>query len=496
MRVGELIAGIKYVQLGAAADQVVTGLAYDSRDVRPGCMFVALKGEHADGHRFIPEALRRGAVLVVVSDEEALTDVPNFLLVEDTRAALSALAHALYGAPSSKLNLVGVTGTNGKTTYTYIAEAALSAAGRKVGVIGTVDYRYSGKSFTMPHTTPEAPVFCRFLDDMVSSEVDVALAEVSSHAIEMKRADDLQFAVAVFTNLSRDHLDFHGTLEEYGAVKARLFTELGPRGGRLVAAVINVDDPVGAEIASGLDYPVLTYGLAPEGADATAAKVEATYDGLAFTACGPWGELEIRSALVGRHNVYNILAALATAHVLGADVAQAAAGIEGLATVPGRLESIDNPGDLGLWVDYCHTPDALSQVLQALRPLVSNRLITVFGAGGDRDREKRALMAEAVEAHSDLAVVTSDNPRSEAPLAIIDDILQGLSPEYRLTSTVVIPDRATAIEAAISMGREGDGVLIGGKGHESYQLVGDEVLHFDDRETARAVVAKLGGRSA
>ncbi len=495
MTVGELIAGMDYVRLGAAAELVVTGVAYDSREVNTGCVFVALKGENVDGHRFIPQALKKGAALIVGSDADALSDVPNHLVVEDTRAALSAIAHRLYGEPSSDLQLVGVTGTNGKTTYTYIAEAALAAAGRNVGVIGTVDYRFSGKSFTMPHTTPEAPVFCKFLRDMVGGDVDVALAEISSHAIEMKRTDDLQFAVAVFTNLSQDHLDFHGTLAEYGAVKARLFTELGPRGGGLLAAVINIDDPLGADIASGLDYPVLTYGLDAPHADVSAGNIEAAYTGLSFAAKGPWGELDIRSALVGRHNVYNILAALATAHVLGADVVRAAAGIEALPTVPGRLESISHPGSVGVWVDYCHTPDALQQVLKALRPLVSNRLITVFGAGGDRDREKRPLMAEAVEEYSDVAVVTSDNPRSEDPLAIIDDILEGLSPEYRFRSTMVIPDRAKAIEAAISIAHDGDGVLIGGKGHEPYQLVGDEVLHFDDRETARKVVSGLAGRS-
>lgn len=496
MILGELMAGIEYVRMEAAVDLVVTDVAYDSRQVGPGCMFVALRGEHVDGHRFISDALKKGAALIVASDEEAVADAPNYLLVEDTRSALSALAHALYGAPSARLELVGVTGTNGKTTFTYIAEAALAAAGRNVGVIGTVDYRFSGKSFTMPHTTPEAPVFCKFLSDMVQGDVDVALAEVSSHAIELKRADDLQFAVVVYTNLSQDHLDFHGTLAEYGRVKARLFTELAPRGGRVMAAVINIDDSVGAKIASKLDYPVLTYGIDASQADVRAVNIIPAIDGLSFVAAGPWGKLDIRSSLVGLHNVYNILAALATAHVLGRDVSEAAAGIEALASVPGRLESISNPGSAGIWVDYCHTPDALRQVLKALRPLVSNRLIAVFGAGGDRDREKRPLMAEAVEEYADLAVVTSDNPRSEDPLAIIDDIVQGLSPAYRFTSTLVIPDRAQAIEAAISIAYQGDGVLVGGKGHEPYQLIGDEVLHFDDREAVREVVARLGGRCA
>jgi UDP-N-acetylmuramoyl-L-alanyl-D-glutamate--2,6-diaminopimelate ligase len=279
-------------------------------------------------------------------------------------------------------------------------------------------------------------------------------------------------------------------MEAYGEAKAEFFTRILPESGNLVGAVINLDDPWGARIAGRLTYGVLTYGI-DEPADVRAEKLRFGIDGVQFEAVGPWGRLDVTSQLVGRHNVYNLLATLTAIHMLGEDVAEAAAGLARLGVVPGRLEAVENPFGVGIWVDYCHTPYALEKVLTALREVVPGRLITVFGAGGDRDRKKRPQMGSVVEELADVAVVTSDNPRTEDPLAIIDDILGGMSAEFRFTRTLVVPDRATAIRAALGIANEGDGILIGGKGHETYQIIGGTVHQFDDRETAREAVAAL-----
>lgn len=496
MKLRQAIDGLSPARSTTSLDIEVSDCTFDHRLVGKGQLFVARFGEKVDGHTFCASALENGAAALVVSDLAHVPEGAPFILVEDTRRALSVLANNLYGRPSEELILVGITGTNGKTSVTYIAEKLLDAAGVDAGVIGTVEYRYSGNSFSMPHTTPEAPVFCRFLRDMADSGVQVALTEVSSHALALQRVEDLQFSIAVFTNLSQDHLDYHRTLAEYGEVKKRLFTMLLAHSRRLIGAVINIDDSLGRTMAGELDYPVLTYGINSKQADISARNVRSDVNGVAFDAAGPWGTAPVSSPLVGAHNIMNILAALGIAHLCKVDVPAVAGSLQSLEAIPGRLHSVPNPFSVGIWVDYCHTPDAVEQVLIALRPVVEGRLTVVFGAGGDRDRAKRSKMGAVVEAGADLAIVTSDNPRSEKPMAIIQEILSGMSDDFKFRKTLIIPDRAMAIETAISLARPGDGILLGGKGHETYQLVGSETHHFDDREQALQAVENLRRRRA
>jgi len=488
-----ILRGVDVLRVSGAGDTGVTGVAYDSRRVESGTLFVALKGENVDSHSFISEVLDAGASVVVGTDAKALAACPVSVLVNDAREALAAISNNFFDRPGTGLVLVGVTGTNGKTTFTYLLEAALVAAGKSVGVVGTIEARFAGERIRLPHTTPESTTLCELLSRMQKSGVEMALLEVSSHGLALKRVHGLDFSIGVFTNLSQDHLDFHRDLEEYGSVKESFFTELLAGSEMCSAAVINRDDPWGVRIASGTSCPQLTYGLGEAAGEIRAVDVKQSLEGLSFTACGPWGEVEITSPLVGRHNVYNLLAVLGTVHVAGCEVKAAAKGIAGLGIVPGRLEAVANPFGLGIWVDYCHTPDALEKVLVALREIVPGRLITVFGAGGDRDRKKRPEMGAVVEKLSDVAVVTSDNPRTEDPMGIIGEILDGMSAEYKFNHTLVCADRRKAIEAALGFARSGDGILVGGKGHEDYQLVMGQVHHFDDCEVARECIAALEG---
>ena len=496
MKLTKVISGLVPREIRVDDDLEITMITPNSIEVEQGAAFFAAEGAVVDGHKFIPQALAAGAVVVVGTVRSALLQVPNYILVDDIRDALAVCAYNFYGRPAVFLDLVGITGTNGKTTCTYLLEGALRECGKRPGVIGTIDARFGDTHVKLKNTTPAPVELCSLLARMVEAGVDCAVAEISSHGIHQGRANRLEFRVVIFTNLSHDHLDYHGSEEEYGEVKARLFTELLPAGSRGLGAVINADDPWGRRIAARLGYRHVTYGIDSEQAQVRAVDIKTTVKGSRFTVQGPWGTTAVRSALVGRYNVLNILAALATVHLMGLDVGQAALGIGKLRVIPGRLEPIANPFGQGIWVDYCHTPDALEKVLTALRSIVPGRLITVFGAGGDRDQAKRPEMGRTVEALSDVAVVTSDNPRFEDPCGIIDQILSGMSGPYRFTSTLVVPDRAMAIAAAIGLAREGDGILIGGKGHEDRQAIGKETHRFDDREVAQKVVRELelGGR--
>lgn len=487
----DIMRGLNALRVTGSTGTVVSGIACDSRQVQVGCLFVAIKGENVDSHRYIPAVLEAGAAVVVGTDAQALAACPVSLLVEDAREALAVLSNNFFQRPGTKLTLVGVTGTNGKTTFTYLLEAALAACGISVGVVGTIEARFAGQRIKLPHTTPESIYLCELLARMRDAGVQAALIEVSSHGLALKRVHGLDFSLGVFTNLSQDHLDFHANMEEYGGVKESFFTRIMPGSSRCIGAVVNRDDAWGGRIASAISYPCLTYGLDESAGQLQAVEMRQHLAGLSFIACGPWGRVHITSPLVGRHNVYNLLAVLGSVHMMGLDVEDAAAGIAGLALVPGRLEAVPNPFEMGVWVDYCHTPDALEKVLQALREIVPNRLITVFGAGGDRDRKKRPAMGAVVERFSELAVVTSDNPRTEDPMAIINEILDGMSAGYKFTSTLVSADRRRAIETALRIARPGDGVLIGGKGHERQQLVMGQVHRFDDREVAAECVASM-----
>jgi UDP-N-acetylmuramoyl-L-alanyl-D-glutamate--2,6-diaminopimelate ligase len=501
---GELLAAVRdrapfagaSVRVPADAERAaVAGIAYDSRRASPGSVFVALRGLQADGTAFARDAVGRGAI-AVVSEAAAPAGIPvPWLQVPDGRLALAALAAVFYGDPSHELLLVGITGTNGKTTTAYLLAAIFEAAGMPCGLVGTVSYRVGTREVDAARTTPEAPELQGLLREMVTRGSGACVMEVSSHALALRRADHLHFAAAVFTNLTRDHLDFHRDMEDYFAAKRRLF-ELLPASS---IGIVNLDDPRGADLARG-PWRTVTYAIDAH-AEVRPGPLSFSLEGLRFEVRTPRGTLRIRSPLVGRPNAYNILAAAATAMALDLPFSSIERGIAALATVPGRFQLASDPADdVRVVVDYAHTDDALKNLLETARPLASGRLITVFGCGGDRDRSKRPLMGAVAARLSDLVIVTSDNPRSEDPEQIIEQIKRGIVvPADRVpprgqapkaTPCLSIVDRKDAIERAIREAQRGDLVLIAGKGHEKYQVIGDRVLPFDDLEVARAALAR------
>jgi UDP-N-acetylmuramoyl-L-alanyl-D-glutamate--2,6-diaminopimelate ligase len=477
----------------------VSGLCYDSRRVEPGALFVAVPGLRQDGRQFIPEALRRGAAAVVAEGPDPPEAARTArILVPSAREALARLADAYYGRPSREMVLVGITGTNGKTTTSYLVDALLRAAGHRTGLIGTIQYRIGDESLPAGQTTPEAVELQDLLARMRRRGVTAAAMEASSHALALHRVDGLAFDVAVFTNLTQDHLDFHGTLEEYRRAKARLFRLLASGGKPRPTAVINVDDPAGPGMVAGLDLPTLGFGLSPR-AEIRPEAWTSGADGIRMRVATPAGPVEIESRLVGEHNVMNLLGAAGVGVALGLAPSLMGPALAGVAAVPGRFERVEAGQPFLVVVDYAHTPDALERVLATGRKLVTppGRLAVVFGCGGDRDRGKRPQMGTIAARAADRVWVTSDNPRSEEPQAIIREIVTGLTgagePPH---GCVVEPDRRAAIEAALAWAAPGDVVVIAGKGHETYQIVGSQVLPFDDRAVAReALTRRFGARS-
>ncbi|RJQ66293.1 MAG: UDP-N-acetylmuramoyl-L-alanyl-D-glutamate--2,6-diaminopimelate ligase [Desulfobacteraceae bacterium] len=507
MKLAQLLTSVQPLVHGEALpdDLEIRAVYYRAQLVEPGGLFVAVKGFAADGHDFIGQAVSRGAV-AVVCERTARIDVPQ-IQVTDSRKALAALAAEFYGHPSRGMTVIGITGTNGKTTTSYLIESMLQAAGHATGVIGTVNYRYGGSFFDNPVTTPESLDLQRILADMRAAGTTHVVMEVSSHALDLLRIHACDVDVAVFTNLSQDHLDFHNDMDAYWASKRKLFDFFLPacKGKTALRAVINVDDPRGAELARILALPRLTTS---QGQAADVHSLAARFDlhGISAQVQTPQGALKVRSALVGRHNLENILNAAGAGAALNLPPAAMQAGIAALDNVPGRLERIVDPaGQRFVYVDYAHTPDALENALKALRNLTQDRIICVFGCGGDRDRSKRPLMGAIAARLSELAVVTSDNPRTEAPDRIIDQILAGvravcqsnyapagLSGGFHEKGYVVEPDRRKAIGLALRASRPGDTLLIAGKGHEPYQIIGKDKLPFDDRIVARDALASIG----
>lgn len=490
---GELLNGLDVVQHTPATndphDLGISSLECDSRRVEPGCVFFALPGQISDGNQFVPQAVGRGA-LAVVSEQARPTDLPGqvaWIRVLNARKALALAAANFYGRPADSLELIGVTGTNGKTTTAFLVDSILQASGRRTGLLGTIVYRTPRREEPAPNTTPESLDLMRRLAELREDGGHAAVLEVSSHGLAMERVWGLHFTVAVFTNFSQDHLDFHGTMENYAAAKRRLFEGTGA--GAPANAVVNFDDPYGRALM-GLAGRTLTYGL-EKGADVFGASHLFLADGLKLTAHTPVGSMEIRSKLIGRFQVLNILAAVATAIAMGVDARAIMEGIGGIETVPGRFERIEQGQPFFVAVDYAHTPDALTRLLEtahALNP--AGRVLLLFGAGGDRDRGKRPLMGEAAGRGADVVFVTNDNPRTEDPQAIVNDILAGLErghAQYRVEL-----DRARAIERALTEARAGDVVLLAGKGHETKQVIGDRIIPFDDRLVARRVLRSLG----
>ena len=487
-----------------AADPDITAVCYDSRKAAPGALFVAIEGMAVDGHRFIADALQRGAA-AVVCQKPVTADVP-VIRVADSRAALARLACRFYGDPAGEMVLVGVTGTNGKTTVTYLLEQILKQAGHRPGVVGTINYRYAGKAFDNPVTTPESLELQAILRQMADAGVTHAVMEVSSHALDMHRVDGCLFDLAVFTNLTQDHLDYHGDMARYWECKRRLFTEfLKPADPfHPFRAVINADDAKGQELLGAMKPAALRTAAYGEG-DVFPVGVIRDLEGIRGGMAAPGGRIAFASPLVGDFNLENMLSAAGAALALGLPLAAIGAGIDATPCVPGRLERVAAGTGPTVFVDYAHTPDALENAISALRSLTPARLITVFGCGGDRDTSKRPIMGEIAARLSDLAVVTSDNPRSEDPLAIIAQVEPGvrqaaslrLSPDaldngWKGKAYVVESDRGRAIAAAIRTASRDDAVLIAGKGHETYQILAKRTIHFDDREVARRVLDELG----
>lgn len=490
---------------GAPEDPDIKTIHYNSGEVKKEGLFVAIEGLKADGHNFINDALQKGASAIIT---QKASDAQTILVkVKNSRKALASISAEYFGNPSKKLFIVGVTGTNGKTTTVAMIESILLEEGLNVGVIGTIDYHYNGITVPNPMTTPESLDLQKILAEMHENGVTHVVMEVSSHAIDLWRVEKCWFDIGVFTNLSQDHLDYHGDMESYWECKKKLFTHLLPSGPKKkhAKAVINIMDKKGEHLKKDISIECVSTGnsdvsmVRPE-------NIKLNISGISGTLSTPSGSFTFKSKAVGKHNLENILNAVGTAIAMGLSLDTIKKGVENFLCVPGRLETITNNKDRYVFVDYAHTPDALYQVLTVLNPLTSGKIICVFGCGGDRDPKKRPIMGSVAAKLSDLAVVTSDNPRSEDPLKIIAQILDGINGEkikeysphelknnFNTKGYVTEPDRRKAIALAIESSSIGDTVLIAGKGHETYQIIGDKTLPFDDRQEAANFLSGYDG---
>ncbi len=462
----------------------IKGLECDSRKVEKGFLFVAIRGVKKDGGEFIQEAIERGAAAVVSDREENLAIEIPFILVPECRMAMAMLATAFYGNPAKSLKAIGITGTNGKTTSSFLLEHLLLSEKKQVGVIGTVNTHYAGKVFPAVETTPGPLKVQQILSEMVDARCQYAVMEVSSHALDQSRVGGIDFEAALFTNLTQDHLDYHQTLEAYFECKSRLFTGLSSQ----KFSVLNQDDVWTERLKAKVSSRVMTYGIRRE-ADLRAQNIEWKAGRTHFNLVVQQEKIKVELPLIGTHNVYNALGALAVMRALGYDLKKAAAHLSSFGGVPGRLEAVDCGQDFSVFIDFAHTPDGLENVLLSLKPYKERKLIVVFGCGGDRDKTKRPQMGKIASEHCDFVYITSDNPRSENPKTIAEEIRAGLAPGFKDVSVVL--DRRKAIRQALLSARKGDLVLLAGKGHETTQVIGDKALPFSDREEAQRV---LNGR--
>jgi UDP-N-acetylmuramoyl-L-alanyl-D-glutamate--2,6-diaminopimelate ligase len=486
MELDLVLHGVDFIRRAGPGTEV-SGVEYDSRRVRQGSLFLAFRGGTTDGNHYLPQAVAQGAKAIVTdsaSGFSAAAAYPDLAVIEvpQGRRALAAIAANFFAHPEAQLKLSGVTGTNGKTTTAFLLEAMLRHQGRKTILAGTIEYHAAGRIFPAPHTTPESRDLLELFREGVDGGATEAVMEVSSHALDQERVAGLAFDVAIFTNLTRDHLDYHRTMDNYFAAKRKLF-ETSPR-----VAILNIDDPYGTRLKAESSSPlVFTYGL--QQGDFHANDLYMPPAGMRFTMVTPQGEVPLTTRLTGKINVYNLLAASAAAMARGLSLQEVAQGAASLDFVPGRFQSVDCGQDFAVVVDYAHTDDALRNIIAMAREFVakgSGRVITMFGCGGDRDRSKRPLMGQAAGAGSDVVVLTSDNPRGENPRTIIDQVLPGLS---GTPATVIVePDRRDAIELAIAQAQPGDLVLLAGKGHEKTQTIGERVIPFDDVAIAQQVL--------
>ncbi len=473
MKLEELIRDMPIRQIAGITDMEISGITKDSRKVKAGYMFFALD----TSERYIDDAKKNGAT-VIVSGQAVKTSFPCAILTDDPKGLLGDIASRFYGAPSEHLHVIGITGTNGKTTTTYLIESILGAAGKNTGVIGTISYKYGGRTLKAENTTPGAEDLQKLLLDMKLANTDYVVMEVSSHALDQKRVEGVAFDTAIFTNLTHDHLDYHGTLENYKAAKKLFFTYYLQKSAKTQkCAILNADDPHAGDLDPGPSAKTLYYSV-KDRADAYLTAYAEDIGGLGLELSLMGDVLSIQSPLIGAFNASNILAASLAGHVAGISHGQIVQGIEALEGVPGRLERVKNEKNISIFIDYAHTPDALKKVLEMLTSLKKGRLFVVFGCGGDRDKAKRPVMGNIASQYADYSIITSDNTRSEAPLKIIEDIKEG----FRGNSYKVVENRKDAIFTGIQMAKEHDVLLIAGKGHEDYQIIGDSVFHFSDRE--------------
>jgi len=486
-----LLQGLPCEVIGPA-DVLIEDIVFDSRKVKPGALFVALKGNHQDGRAFVASAIQSGARAIIAEDDVA-SNGTTFVRVKDALNALSYISTRYWDNPSLKLRMIGITGTNGKTTTSYLVESIFAAAGWPTGVMGTINYRFGNHRMPAPNTTPFASELQRFLAKIIDEGAQACVMEVSSHALELGRVEGVDFDVAVFTNLTQDHLDFHKTMDAYAAAKAKLFASLNPASPKKFPkhCVINADDPWAEKMAAHARVPVLRYRLhgSTSPADLFAKNVVCDATGSRFEMHTPSGHEPVRLPLLGEYNIMNALAAAGAALSQGIALQTIVQGLENAPGVPGRMERIASPRGFTVVVDYAHTDDALRQVMTALKKLKPAHLLTVFGCGGDRDRMKRPLMGEAAAQLSDAVIVTSDNPRSEDPARIALDIEVGVR-RVRSERYEIILDREAAIAKALSLAQPGDIVLIAGKGHENYQILSDRTIPFDDREVVQRLLSK------
>jgi len=482
-KLSELIRNIESPDSGGLDDIIINSIQYDSRNIHPGDLFVAIRGDSTDGHEYINAAAGRGARAIVCERRRPGIAVPC-IQVDSSRRALALMAAAYYDHPGRHMKLVGITGTNGKTSTAYLIESVLLAGGYRTGLLGTISYKTGTEEHPAPWTTPESLELQHYLSIMRENNIQAAVMEVSSHALEQHRVEGLVFDAAVFTNLSQDHLDYHRSMERYTQAKQRLFQQVDPgKGGN----IINIDDPAGRLMQNQNHRPVVSFSAETGKADVFPVSAHFSENGVDAEVATPAGRLSIHSPLIGRHNLYNILAAVCTGLSMDIPLESIGHGINSMQCVPGRLEAVNTGQPFPVLVDYAHTHDAMQKVIEAVRPLVKGKLIVLFGCGGDRDRGKRPLMGQVAEKYADRAILTSDNPRTEDPQQIIDDVLKGIGD---MTKFDVVVDRTEAIHKALDHAEAGDWVLILGKGHETYQVIGTERIDFDDRIIAHDYLSK------
>jgi UDP-N-acetylmuramoyl-L-alanyl-D-glutamate--2,6-diaminopimelate ligase len=491
MQLRQLIEHLPSATVEGPLDREVAGITYDSRRVTPGMVFVAIPGQHVDGHEFIGAAVERGASAVICERNRLVHGRVTRIQVADVREAMACAARSYYQHPSAKLKVIGVTGTNGKTTVAFMIKSILEASGVKTGLMGTVRYEIGDRVIPAQRTTPESLEVQQMMSQMLKADCQACVMEVSSHALDQKRVHGVEFDVGIFTNLTRDHLDYHGTMEKYFAEKKKLFASL-QRCGKKGAAVINIDDAYGSRLAGELE-PMevqLTYGFQKQ-ARLRATKIELGADGSRFVIESAERKFAVRLPLIGRHNIYNALAAVGACLALKVDVVKIQASLNTLAPVPGRLETVSVGQPFGVFVDYAHTDDALKNVLTTLREITKGRVLVTFGCGGNRDAGKRARMGRVAAELADFTLITSDNPRKEDPARIAAQIEEGFRGVRRDAYAIEL-DRRRAIQQIIAKATPGDSVLLAGKGHETYQEFEDTVVPFDDRVHAREALETQG----